>query len=153
MSSDQYSMAIGSPTRIVASLMSAFDVLLNPSLGEGFGVPLMEAQACGTPCITNDFSAMPEVAPVSAGNWCVEGQPMWTPFESWQQMPSIDAIVDALEQAYSDTEAEREKRRDSVHLYAAENYEAGFVAETYWKPVLEAAQVEFNWRRQLMVKH
>lgn len=33
-----------------------------PSLHEGFGVPIVEAMACGTPVITSNCSAMPEVA-------------------------------------------------------------------------------------------
>jgi glycosyltransferase involved in cell wall biosynthesis len=33
-----------------------------PSLHEGFGVPIIEAMACGTPVITSNRSAMPEVA-------------------------------------------------------------------------------------------
>lgn len=33
-----------------------------PSLHEGFGVPIIEAMACGTPVITSNCSAMPEVA-------------------------------------------------------------------------------------------
>lgn len=33
-----------------------------PSLHEGFGVPLIEAMACGTPVITSNCSAMPEIA-------------------------------------------------------------------------------------------
>lgn len=35
---------------------------LLPSLHEGFGVPIIEAMACGTPVITSNCSAMPEVA-------------------------------------------------------------------------------------------
>lgn len=152
LSSDQYGLAMGTPSSIVGKLMSSFDVLINPSLGEGFGVPMLESQACGTPVITNDFSASPEVAPTAAGNWAVEGQPIWTPFESWQQVPSVDALVDSLEQAYADSQEEKAARRASVAKWAADNYQAEYVAETYWRPVLEQAQVEFNWRRQLMVK-
>jgi glycosyltransferase involved in cell wall biosynthesis len=33
-----------------------------PSLHEGFGVPIIESMACGTPVITSNCSAMPEVA-------------------------------------------------------------------------------------------
>ncbi|MFQ3616072.1 MAG: glycosyltransferase family 1 protein [Cyanobacteriota bacterium] len=36
--------------------------LLFPSLWEGFGFPVLEAMACGTPVITSNRSAMPEVA-------------------------------------------------------------------------------------------
>ncbi|MDB5412768.1 MAG: glycosyl transferase family 1 [Rubritepida sp.] len=32
-----------------------------PSLAEGFGLPILEAMACGAPCIASDTSAMPEV--------------------------------------------------------------------------------------------
>ncbi|MEE4290007.1 MAG: glycosyltransferase family 1 protein, partial [Erythrobacter sp.] len=43
-------------------LYSAAEVLLHPSLAEGFGNPVAEAMACGCPVITSDRSAMPEVA-------------------------------------------------------------------------------------------
>ena len=33
-----------------------------PSLGEGFGLPVLEAMACGTPVITASASSLPEVA-------------------------------------------------------------------------------------------
>lgn len=33
-----------------------------PSLWEGFGFPVLEAMACGTPVITSNLSSLPEVA-------------------------------------------------------------------------------------------
>jgi len=37
-------------------------LFLYPSLRESFGIPIIEAMACGTPVITSNTSAMPEVA-------------------------------------------------------------------------------------------
>lgn len=37
------------------------DALAYPSLAEGFGLPALEAMACGTPVVTSDCSALPEV--------------------------------------------------------------------------------------------
>lgn len=38
------------------------EVFLFPSLSEGFGMPVIEAMACGTPVITSKISCMPEIA-------------------------------------------------------------------------------------------
>lgn len=42
-------------------LYSAAKVLLYPSLYEGFGLPVIEAMACGTSVITSNVSSLPEV--------------------------------------------------------------------------------------------
>lgn len=38
------------------------DIFLYPSLRESFGIPMLEAMACGVPVITSNTSSMPEVA-------------------------------------------------------------------------------------------
>jgi glycosyltransferase involved in cell wall biosynthesis len=40
----------------------AADAFVYPSLNETFGLPLLEAMACGCPVVTSDTSAMPETA-------------------------------------------------------------------------------------------
>jgi len=45
-----------------APLFSAATVFAFPSLYEGFGIPVLEAMACGTPVLTSNRSALPEVA-------------------------------------------------------------------------------------------
>jgi glycosyltransferase involved in cell wall biosynthesis len=43
-------------------LMNGATALLFVSLYEGFGLPILEAMACGTPVVTSSVSSMPEVA-------------------------------------------------------------------------------------------
>ncbi|MBE2221194.1 MAG: glycosyltransferase family 4 protein [Anaerolineae bacterium] len=43
------------------TLYSAADLYLFPSLYEGFGLPMLEAMACGVPVIASDVSSLPEV--------------------------------------------------------------------------------------------
>lgn len=43
-------------------LYSGADVFLFPSLNEGFGLPLLEAMASGTPTVTSNVTSLPEIA-------------------------------------------------------------------------------------------
>jgi len=57
---------IGRPGRIaeedLPGLFAGADVLLYPTLYEGFGLPVVEAMACGTPVLTSSTSALQEIA-------------------------------------------------------------------------------------------
>jgi len=46
----------------MALLYNAADALIFPSLYEGFGLPVLEAMACGTPVVCSNTSSLPEVA-------------------------------------------------------------------------------------------
>jgi len=50
------------PDEDMPSIYAAADVLAMPSLGEGFGLPIVEAMASGTPVIASNVSCLPEVA-------------------------------------------------------------------------------------------
>ncbi|MFH1085470.1 MAG: glycosyltransferase family 1 protein [Chloroflexota bacterium] len=62
-------------------LYRAADVFAFPSLYEGFGIPVLEAMACGTPVVTSNVSSLPEVAGDAA---------LLVPPED------VDALADAL---------------------------------------------------------
>jgi glycosyltransferase involved in cell wall biosynthesis len=50
------------PEQQLPVLMGRAIALVFPSLWEGFGFPVLEAMACGTPVITSNLSSLPEVA-------------------------------------------------------------------------------------------
>ena len=54
------------PDDVIPSLYAGALVFLYPSMYEGFGLPVLEAMASGTPVITSNVSAIPEVAGDSA---------------------------------------------------------------------------------------
>ncbi|WP_339491090.1 glycosyltransferase family 1 protein [Pseudomonas rhizophila] len=62
------------PDEQVAQLLAGARALIFPSRYEGFGLPVLEAMASGTPVITTRCSAMPEVAG-AAGNYCDPDDP------------------------------------------------------------------------------
>jgi alpha-1,3-rhamnosyl/mannosyltransferase len=49
------------PDDDLAALYSGADVFVFPSIHEGFGLPVIEAMACGAPVICSDRSALPEI--------------------------------------------------------------------------------------------
>jgi glycosyltransferase involved in cell wall biosynthesis len=50
------------PIEDIVRLYSHADLFVFPSLYEGFGMPVIEAMACGAPVVTSDRTALPEVA-------------------------------------------------------------------------------------------
>lgn len=54
------------PDEDMPALYSAASVFAFPTLYEGFGIPVLEAQSCGVPVLTSDCSALPEVGGAGA---------------------------------------------------------------------------------------
>ena len=131
---DQYLYRMNLPQQALAALYTAADVLLAVSAGEGFGVPVVEAQACGTRVIVSDWTAQTELC---GDGWAVEVQPLWDSFQdAWFATPMIPRIVDALEEAYAAPRGVSQKAVD----FAAD-YDADKVYAKYWRPALEQLAV------------
>jgi glycosyltransferase involved in cell wall biosynthesis len=136
---DQYGYRLGFPPEIMAALYTAMDVLLAPSAGEGFCVPLIEAQACGTPVIASNFTAQPEL--VGAG-WLVEGQLWWDEASrAWYVRPDVNQIVARLESAHELLSIDADAIGERARTFAG-TYDADYVFDAYWRPALAALDLE-----------
>lgn len=131
---DRYALFMGYPDLFMRDLYNAMDVHMLVSMGEGFGIPLVEAQACGTPVITGEWTASGELC---FSGWKLhksDAERFWNPIGAWMFEPKVAPILDALEQAYrmrGNTDY-RNRARDG-----AVQYDADKVTEKYWLPFLD----------------
>jgi glycosyltransferase involved in cell wall biosynthesis len=133
---DPYRYQLGFSQEHMVTAYSGMDVLLNPSYGEGFGIPMAEAQACGTPVISTNATSMPEVGDVG---WIVGGQRMWTEQGAYQLVPDIDQLVAALGQAHQMAPRMRERARQHALTYDADR-----VFAEHWMPVLAVLEARME---------
>lgn len=116
----------------LANFYSGMDVLLAPSYGEGFGVPQIEAQACGTRVIGSSWAAAPDL--IADDGWLVDGQPQWdSSQQAWWRTPSVPSIVNALEMAY-----DAGKGRSQVAIDFAKQFDVDTVWANHWEPYLKS---------------
>jgi len=124
----------GIPQDAIAAMYSAADVQLLTSMGEGFGIPAIESQACGTPVIVSDFSAQPEL--VGAHGIKVPVQRVWDEYQaSFFGIPNVSAITAALRQLYEETKGGRVDR--AAVSASMEQYDQTKLYDASWKPLIK----------------
>lgn len=133
----QHNMVLGFADKIMAELYSAMDVHLLVSMGEGFGIPILEAQSCGTPVIVGDWTSMSELC---FSGWKVDKKdtiPIWSPLQSFMFMPRVEAITEKLEMAYQmkGNQDYRDRARKGAMAYDCDK-----IMEKYWLPELAHIQ-------------
>ncbi len=148
---DQYLNAIGLQAEYMASVYQASDVLLASSMGEGFGIPIVEAQACGCPVVTTAWTSSPEL---TINGICTEpAQPAWTLLDSWMCTPSVKNILDALEAIHAWEPAYRSmmSAKGIAHVYA--NFDWDMLVRDYWAPFLARVEADIARNREDNVGH
>lgn len=125
-------MRAGIAAETLASIMRSADVLLLASRGEGFGIPVIEAQAVGTPVIVTDWTAQPEL--VKDHGYIVEGQPEWDEMqESYWKVPNVESILEGLAVNYIATKSGNINRQAlAAKMF---EYDADYVYTTKWQPL------------------
>jgi O-antigen biosynthesis alpha-1,2-mannosyltransferase len=103
------------PDARLPSLYRGAEALVFPSLYEGFGLPVLEAMACGTPVLTSNTTALPEVA----GEAALLVDPT-----------SVEQIAGAIERIVGDHTL-RQQLRESGLLRAAQYSWAGTAAKAH----------------------
>jgi glycosyltransferase involved in cell wall biosynthesis len=130
---------MGYPDHYMNAMYNALDVHALASMGEGFGIPIVEAQACGCPVIVGDWTANSELC---FSGWKVDRKdaaPYYTPIGSYQFVPLVGALAECMELSYrmKGNADYRKRARDGAMAYDADK-----VLEKYWLPTLK--EIEDN---------
>lgn len=130
----------GFPEEYMRTFYSSLDVLNAVSAGEGFGIPTLEAQACGTPVLVGDWCASAELC---FSGWKVpDARGHATRFRDGQmsfiRLPQPESIAERMEEAYN---ADRAPLRAAAVAGAAP-YAIDRVIREHWKPIFDELAAE-----------
>lgn len=133
---DPNQLRVGYPVETMAAIYSTSDVLLMPSLGEGFGIPLVEAQSCGTRVVTGSWTAMGDLAGPSS--WVLSGDPCWDETQAaFYYRPFVSSIVEALKLAYDAPRGFDEESREFAKQFDVEKvWQDSWLP--FWKGIFDA---------------
>ena len=128
-------LAVGVTDEQIAKIYQASDVMALPSMGEGFGLPVLEAQACGCPVLVQRASSMIEL---TVNGVVIEPlQPFWMAgLEYWWQLPGIERILEGLEELHAWDEGRRATMATAGLGFVQNNYDYDVVWERHWIPTL-----------------
>ena len=113
--------ALGWKQQDLNALYNAADVFISTSRGEGFGLTIAEALACGVPVVAQNVSAIPEV--VGPGGILIEPAAMLTvPSGEDVWLADVDGFTAALERLYQSAGLRRDLgaagRRHAVESFS-----------------------------------
>ena len=140
---DQYRLTTGQyDADDMRELYTSLDLLLAASCAEGFGIPLIEAAACGVPGIYTEASAM-----VQTGHgWGVGGERWYNPVHrAWWVRPSHKQLRTKLDTAYrlwDESKGGWNAVRDAAVTHAAQFSIPN--VEAYWGKVMTSLEGMFK---------
>jgi len=124
------------PSSVMCKLYNCFDVFLLLSRREGFCIPALEAQACGVPCILNDFSALSERNDYGRVGWLVKPSALvYSPLNAITSIPDPYGGAKALEEAYNNESKRKLYAKRSLEYARQQTWDIAI--DKYMMPLLE----------------
>lgn len=135
------------PEGRLAFVYRALDLFWSTTQGEGFGLPALEAMACGTPCALPDWSgygdwASPAAHLVRCGD--VSGTLNWpgNPRSGIRigvlgGVPALEDDIEALDKIYRDATYRQELRERGLKLAGEQRFRWPEIGQAYSKAIME----------------
>jgi glycosyltransferase involved in cell wall biosynthesis len=138
----------GVDNKCLAAIMNMFDLCIGWSNSEGCGIPILEASACGTPCIGVDYSAMSDTLRKLGG---IPIKPIALTMEletgCFRAVPDNDALIDKFDLFFNKlTEEQRQTLRVETRKKYLENYSWDTTAKK-WESYFDKVDIELYERR------
>jgi len=135
-----YEQLFGVTKQDMPKIYSSFDCLLCPSANEGFGVPIIEAQSCGIPVITNNFTAMPDlIIDGKTGFLCDVGYKRFTPLGAYIGETTVKSIHENMEKVFN---TDRKKMGRAGRKFIINNFDTKKIVAEKWLKYLEMLEKE-----------
>jgi len=126
---------------------NGMDVFCLPTRGEGFGIPIIEAQACGTPVITTDTTTGKELTKTG---WLIDTKPdhlRYIPGNCFRYEVGEEGVLKCLELAYNawkytDYRGLRKVTRENIL-----EFDWDTIWKKHWKPIFKLLEEKLKEKK------
>jgi glycosyltransferase involved in cell wall biosynthesis len=143
----------------LCEIYNGFDVFCLATKGEGFGIPIIEAQACGIPAITTETTTGPELF---GPGWLIPVDKMddtnFLLHQTWRLEPRPSSILYKLEDAFASWKNSKAPSNEQDEWFKdwsklkensianASQYDWNIIWPKYWEPILKTMESKLeNW--------
>jgi len=131
----------GISSQNLAAVMNLFDIYVQYAICEGFGMPQVEASACGVPIASIDYSAMSDVVrkvngyPIKVGQYFKELET-----RAIRVFPDNENLIHILESFYKMPEPLKEQKRFETRKLTEKHYNWDDIAKK-WEKYFDSIQL------------
>lgn len=139
----------GVSDEVLAKIYNVFDLYVQPANSEGFGLPQVEAAACGTPIACTNYSAMEDIVN-KLGAYPID----YTYYKELETgcnraVPLLDSIVDIFTNFFSLNNDLRQIKRQETRKLFEQNYSWDKTAQE-WMSVIDDCKYA-DWQQPLRI--
>ncbi len=135
----------GVSTKDLANVVNCFDLYVQYALAEGFGIPIVEAAACGIPVMAVDYSAMSSVVrnlkgiPIKVQRFFREAET-----HAYRAYPDNEDFVEKMAKFLGKSESERAKLGHLAYTSCRQTYSWDKAAKI-WGSIIDGMPLENSW--------